>query len=92
MKCQILTNLAMPKKRECIAADYSTTTGTGYSTHKFPNDKSRRRKWISAVKLQRKDWDDPSTTSLLCSKHFTKDSYMTTGKQYCNDFGIPAQK
>jgi len=82
----------MPKKCECVAADCSTTTGMGYSMHRFPNDESLRRRWISAVKQQRKDWDGPSTTSLLCSKHFMKDSYMKTGKQYCDDFGIPAQK
>jgi len=77
----------MPKKCECIAADCNATTGMGYSMHKFPNDESLRRRWISAVKLQRKD--GPSTTSLLYSKHFMKDSYMTGGKEYYDDFGIP---
>jgi len=67
----------MPKVRECIAAYCGTTTGMGYSMHKFPDDESLRRRWISAVKLQRKDWDGPSTTSLMLKafyKRFMHDS------------------
>jgi len=43
------------------------------------------------VKLHRKDFDSLSSTSLLCLRHFTEDSYVVEGQQYRNDFGIPAQ-
>ena len=47
--------LAMP--RRCIAAGYNTSSGMGYSLHSFPKDETLRRKWISAVKCQRSNWD-----------------------------------
>jgi len=64
----------------------------GYSLQKFPKDESLKRRWTGAVKQQRKDWNGPSPTSVLCSKHFTEDSYKTDGKLYHETFGIPAQK
>ena len=83
----------MPKKCECVATDCSTTTGIRYNMHKFSNNESLRRRWINAVKRAAKErLQRPFYTSLLCSKHFMKDSYMTAGKHYCDDFGIPAQK
>ena len=81
----------MPQ-HNCVAADCKTIVGMGYSLHKFPKDKSLKRRWISAVKQQRKDWNSPSPTSVLCSKHFTEDLYETDGKLYCETFGIPVQK
>jgi len=41
------------------------------------------------VKLRRKDFDSPSSTS---SRNFTEDCYVVEGRQYLDDFGIPVQK
>ena len=79
-------------QRNCVAADCKTTAGMGYSLYKFPKDESLKRRWTSAVQQQRKDWNGPSPTSVLCSKYFTEDSYETDGKLYRETFGIPAQK
>ena len=78
--------------QHCIAADCKTTSGMGYSMHSFPIDENMRRWWTSAVKRYRKDWDGPSTSSLLCSRHFTEDSAETEGSLYRDTFGIPPQK
>ncbi|XP_065920854.1 THAP domain-containing protein 5-like isoform X2 [Dysidea avara] len=86
----IVKSLAMP--RRCVAADCKTTSRMGYSLHSFPTDENMRRRWTSAVKRYRKDWDGPSTSFLLCSRHFTEDSFETEGSLYRDTFGIPAQK
>ena len=86
----IVKSLTMP--RRCVAADCKTTSGMGYSLHSFPTDENMRRRWTSAVKRYRKDWNGPSTSSLLCSRHFTEDSFETEGSLYRDTFGIPAQK
>jgi len=64
--------------------------GKGYSLHVFL--KIDRRQWVSAVKLHRKDFDDPSDSSLLCSRHFTDDRLEIEGQWYRNEYRIPAQK
>ena len=91
--------------RRCIAAGCNTTSGMGYSLHSFPKDETLRRKWISAVKhetlrrkwisavkRQRSNWDGPSSSSLLCSKHFKEDCFATEGVQFREALGVPAQK
>ena len=82
--------LAMP--RRCIAAGCNTTSGMGYSLHSFPKDETLRRKWISAVKRQRCNWDGPSSSSLLCSRHFKEDCFVTEGIRFRETLGVPAQK
>ena len=76
----------------CIAAGCNTTSSMGYSLHSFPKDKALRRKWIYAVKRQRSNWDGPSSSSLLCSKHSKEDCFATEGVQFCEALGVPAQK
>ena len=78
--------------RRCIAAGCDTTSGMGYSLHSFPKDETLRRKWISAVKRQRSNWDGPSSSSLLCSKHFKEDCFATEGVRFREALGVPAQK
>ena len=41
--------------------------GCGLSFYRFPADRSRRNKWLAAIK--RKDWQ-PSDYSWVCSAHF----------------------
>ena len=42
--------------------------------------------------LQRVNWDGPSSSSPLCSKHFKEDCFVTEGVRYRDALGIPAQK
>ena len=78
--------------RCCVAAECDTVSGMGYSLHSFPKDETTRRKWTSAVKRQRVNWDSPSSSSLLYSKHFKEDCFVTEGVRYRDALGVPAQK
>ena len=78
--------------RRCVAAGCDTVSGMGYSLHSFPKDETTRRKWTSAVKRQRVNWDGPSSSFLLCSKHFKEDCFVTEGVRYRDALGVPAQK
>ena len=78
--------------RRCVAAGCDTVSGMGYSLHSFPKDDTMRKKWTSAVKRQRVNWGGPSSSSLLCSKHFKEDCFVTEGVRYRDELGVPAQK
>lgn len=78
--------------RRCIAAGCNTVSGEGYSLHEFPCDDAMRSKWTRAVKLQRVGWKGPTSASLLCSKHFEPDCFITGGVRYRDAVGIPAKK
>ena len=78
--------------RRCIAVGCSTTDGTGYSLHEFPKDEKIRKKWVRAVKRQRSNWNGPSSSSQLCSKHFEADCFVTEGVRYRSEMGIPTMK
>ena len=78
--------------RRCIAAGCSTISGEGYSLHEFPRDDGLRAKWTRAVKLHRVGWKGPTASSVLCSKHFKPDCFITEGVRYRDAVGIPAQK
>lgn len=80
----------MPNR--CVAAGCNTVSGTGCSLHGFPKDESLRRKWVRAVKRQRSSWDGPSSSSLLCSKHFNDDCFVTDGVRFRNELGFPTVK
>ena len=78
--------------RRCVAAGCDTKNSEGYSLHTFPRDRDLREKWIRAVKRQRSNWDGPSKYSLLCSKHFEPDCFVTEGSRYRDEVGIPTKK
>ena len=78
--------------RRCIAAGCDSVGGKGCSLHKFPQDEAIKRKWIKAVKQQRSNWDSPSPHSLLCSKHFTDDCFVTEGVRFRDEMGMPTAK
>ena len=78
--------------RHCIAAGCNTATGEGYSLHEFPRDEALRAKWVQAVKRNRSNWDGPTASSVLCSKHFEQDSFVVEGIRYREAMGIPAKK
>ena len=60
--------------------------------HSFPKDDTMRRKWTSAVKRQKVNWGGPLSSSLLCSKHFKEECFVTEGVRYHDELGVPAQK
>ena len=78
--------------RCCIAAGYNTSSGMGFSLHSFLKDETLRRKWISTVKHHRSNWDGPSSNSLLCSKHFKEDCFVTERVRFHEALRISAQK
>ena len=78
--------------RRCIAASCDSVGGKGCSIHKFPQDEAIRKKWIKAVKQQRSNWDGPSPHSLLCSRHFAEDCFVTEGVHFCDEMGMPTAK
>ena len=78
--------------RRCIAAGCDSVGGKGCSLHKFPQNEAIKRKWIKAVKQQRSNWDGPSPHSLLCSKHFTDDCFVTEGVCFRDEMGMPTAK
>ena len=48
-------------------------------------------KWIGAVKRFQGNWDGPSVSSVLCSKHFEPECFVVKGVCYCDSMGIPAK-
>ena len=43
--------------------------------HKFPTDTSLASKWSKAIRVHCADWTGLSSSSRLCSLHFTSDCY-----------------
>ena len=78
--------------RRCVAVDCNTKSGMGYSLHGFPQDKVLRKKWVRAVKRQRSNWEGPSSSSQLCSKHFEDHCFVTEGVRYREAMGVPTMK
>ena len=59
---------------------------------KFPYDEASRKKWIKTVKQQRSNWDGPSPHSLLCSRDFAEDCFVTEGVHFRDEMGVPSAK
>ena len=78
--------------RRCVAAGCSTASGEGVSLHEFPRDDATRLKWTRAVKRQRTGLKGPSSTSLLCAKHFEPECFETEGIRYRDALGLPVKK
>ena len=78
--------------RRCVAAGCNTKSGEGYSLHGFPREQDLHAKWVQAVKRQRSNWDGPSKHSMLCSKHFEADCFVTGGMRYRDSIGLPTNK
>ena len=53
--------------------------GKGRSLYKFPHNEAIRKKWIKAAKQHRSSWCGPLPHSLLCSKHFVDNCFLTKG-------------
>ena len=50
------------------------------------------RRWVSAVKRQKSNWNGPLADSQLCSKHFTEDYFIIEGVQFRDKMGISTLK
>lgn len=65
--------------RRCVAAGCSNTNADGVSLFHFPRGHpSLRQKWNKQVQRTRADWKDATQYSVLCSEHFTSDSFIAT--------------
>ena len=59
----------------CVAAGCGNVATVTISVFTFPFDVNLRRKWVTAVRQNRKGWDGPGTAAVLCSAHFTAETY-----------------
>ena len=63
-----------------FGCDNITIKGSGTSFHRFPHDEPRRQRWINYCHrvdpVNLKPWQ-PSKTSVMCSAHFTKPSFIS---------------
>ena len=55
-------------------------------------DEAIRKKWIKPIKQHRSSWDSPSPHSLLCSKHFADDCFLSEGVHFPDEMGMPLVK
>ena len=78
--------------RCCIAASCDSISRKGHSFHKFPEDETLQKRWVSAVKQQRSNWDGPSMDSQLCTKHFEDNRFVTEGIRFHKEMGIQKMK
>ena len=67
------TYLNMPKR--CVAAGCNNTVDNGVSVYTFPKDEALKKKWTDQVKRTRDYWAGATVNSVLCSDHFTEDSF-----------------
>ena len=79
MKATVVRKQPYPSRRGmpycCVAGGCSRTSDDGVSMHKFPTDASLASKWSKAIRVHRTNWAGPSSSSRLCSLHFTSDCY-----------------
>ena len=64
--------------------------------HKFPSDASLVSKWSKVIPVHRVDWTGMSSSSRLCSLHFTSDCYnretIMRKKIHLEDKGLNLKK
>ena len=65
----------MPQK--CVAMFCSNTSRPGISLHTFPKDPHYRRLWTQFVQFKRANFNipGPNSSAVLCSEHFSNDSF-----------------
>ena len=61
--------------KRCIAAGCSNINSDGASLFRFPRDPLLHKKWNKKVQRTRANWKDATEYSVLCSNHFTSDSF-----------------
>ena len=73
--------------KRCIVARCSNENKGGVSLFKFPKRKEKGEQWIKQVKRTRAGWTCPSDYSVICSRHFIKD-YFVTSSLLAKEMGI----
>ena len=68
------SNYIMPHR--CVAGGCSNTAKDGVSVHGWPSNTQLARQWTNAVRNTRANFN-PTTSSKLCSSHFSDDSFET---------------
>ena len=58
-----------------IAAGCSNTNADGVSLYTFPKQQKLRVEWKKQVQRTRVGWSGPTKYSVICSCHFTEDSF-----------------
>lgn len=79
--------------KRCVAMGCSNTNASepeGISLFLWPKDPAVAQTWTLAVKKTRKGWQ-PTSTSVLCSVHFTKESFEE-GPLLRAELGIPTKR
>ena len=79
----------MPKR--CVAAGCDKGSDGKFSLFTFPKNPERRAQWSREVAKTRSDWTGPSDHSVLCSLHFTKDSFEAS-IALTTELGLPAKR
>ncbi|XP_062579029.1 peroxynitrite isomerase THAP4-like, partial [Saccostrea cucullata] len=67
----------MVRIKGCVAGGCSGRNGArSASLHRFPYNRPEiLRQWVKFVHQTRKSWSGPTKCSMLCSLHFTEDSF-----------------
>ena len=88
----IKTAAAASMPNRCVAFGCSNTSGRDdISTYHFPKDPTLRKQWVMQVRRTRDHWKGPTSSSVICSHHFTADSFEISTK-YCQSFNITMQR
>lgn len=69
----------------CVAGGCSRTSDDGVLIHKFPTDTLLASKLSKAIRVHRADWTGLSSSSRLCSLHFTSDCDFMRKKMCLED-------
>ena len=82
--CYHQLHAEMPNR--CVAYGCNNTClEEGISVFHFPKNVDIRKKWIQQVKRTRDGWKGPTGSSVVCSKHFSKDCFaernLTSGSE-----------
>lgn len=80
----------MPPRRPCSAVGCQSVRSreSTVSFSRFPKEPAKRKAW--ELNVRRKDWCT-TDASVLCSAHFTPDSY-NDDLRLLSEFGIPVKK
>nr|XP_061827102.1 THAP domain-containing protein 10-like [Nerophis lumbriciformis] len=63
--------------RRCVVGGCNNTNRDGFKLHQWPKDAKVARNWTKFVQNTRV-WGKPTKWSVVCSAHFTDESYATT--------------
>ena len=79
----------MPKR--CVVAGCDKGSDGRFILFTFPKNPERRAQWSREVAKTRSDWTGPSDHSVLCSLHFTNDSFEAS-IALTTELGLPAKR